>query len=434
MKFKKLIATAAAVMCAAAMTVTSSAFITNADTAPTDGYLISQPGMFLVMLYSDGTYDSSEKNVTDYGIDLTKIKTVEVTMQCDVEIGDMGGNVGMFMNDAGGAIVMSSKTATDSSSHNWNVFEWWGVNDDEAGLSAATYSRTATFEKVEAGTYKATVTLKEDDNTAVIPGYDFVQFAVSQYGGIDDITIKSIVMKDASGAELISFDEKGKASLPLVTADEKPAETEAPAAETEAPAAETEAPAAETEAPAAETAAPAASASNYIEDNVITFTKDDLAGAEAVKITYSALDDAAIKVGACASTNNWAWTELDLTLPAGDSATYEIKMADILSMLGASDPSELGDATKIYNAGGEATFESAEVVKAAAAAPAEEKPAEQKPAEQKPAETAVPTTGDVSAATNSSKGSPDTGVADVAAVAGLAVAAAGAVVLAKKRK
>ena len=44
------------------------------------------------------------------------------------------------------------------------------------------------------------------------------------------------------------------------------------------------------------------------------------------------------------------------------------------------------------------------------------------------------TTGDVDGATDSSKGSPDTGVADVAAVAGLAVVAAGAVVIAKKRK
>jgi hypothetical protein len=43
-------------------------------------------------------------------------------------------------------------------------------------------------------------------------------------------------------------------------------------------------------------------------------------------------------------------------------------------------------------------------------------------------------TGDVDAATDSSKGSPDTGVADVAAVAGLGVLAAGAVIFAKKRK
>lgn len=46
----------------------------------------------------------------------------------------------------------------------------------------------------------------------------------------------------------------------------------------------------------------------------------------------------------------------------------------------------------------------------------------------------APETGDVDAATDSSKGSPDTGVADVAAVAGLGILAAGAVIVAKKRK
>ena len=42
--------------------------------------------------------------------------------------------------------------------------------------------------------------------------------------------------------------------------------------------------------------------------------------------------------------------------------------------------------------------------------------------------------GDVAAATDSSKGSPDTGIEDVAVVAGLAAVAAGAFVVAKKRK
>ncbi len=46
----------------------------------------------------------------------------------------------------------------------------------------------------------------------------------------------------------------------------------------------------------------------------------------------------------------------------------------------------------------------------------------------------APATGDVDASTDSSKGSPDTGVADVAAVAGIAVVAAGAFIVAKKRK
>ncbi len=50
------------------------------------------------------------------------------------------------------------------------------------------------------------------------------------------------------------------------------------------------------------------------------------------------------------------------------------------------------------------------------------------------AEAPAATAGDTTAAVTSSKGSPDTGIADVAAVAGLAVAAAGALVIAKKRK
>lgn len=49
-------------------------------------------------------------------------------------------------------------------------------------------------------------------------------------------------------------------------------------------------------------------------------------------------------------------------------------------------------------------------------------------------EEPAPVSGDVAAAAETSKGSPDTGVADVAAVTGLAVIAAGAVVVAKKRK
>lgn len=63
----------------------------------------------------------------------------------------------------------------------------------------------------------------------------------------------------------------------------------------------------------------------------------------------------------------------------------------------------------------------------------EETPALIAPAPEEAVEEA-PAAGDVAAATETSKGSPDTGAADVAAVAGLAVVAAGAVVLSKKRK
>ena len=46
----------------------------------------------------------------------------------------------------------------------------------------------------------------------------------------------------------------------------------------------------------------------------------------------------------------------------------------------------------------------------------------------------APATGDVAAATDSTKGSPNTGIEDVAVVAGLALVAGGALVVAKKRK
>lgn len=75
----------------------------------------------------------------------------------------------------------------------------------------------------------------------------------------------------------------------------------------------------------------------------------------------------------------------------------------------------------------------------------DEEPAEVTPAETEaaPAETEAPATsaetqapaaGDVAAATTSTKGSPDTGVADIAVAAGLAIVAGGAVLVAKKRK
>lgn len=66
---------------------------------------------------------------------------------------------------------------------------------------------------------------------------------------------------------------------------------------------------------------------------------------------------------------------------------------------------------------------------------AEEAPAvEEEKAEEVAVAETLPAAGDVEAATDSSKGSPDTGVADVAAVAGLAIVACGVALVAKKRK
>ena len=82
-----------------------------------------------------------------------------------------------------------------------------------------------------------------------------------------------------------------------------------------------------------------------------------------------------------------------------------------------------------------ATFDGKGNITVAAGAPMRAGAAEAAPAEAAPAEVvAAPAAGDVAAATESTKGSPDTGVADVAAVAGIALVAGGAFIVAKKRK
>lgn len=94
------------------------------------------------------------------------------------------------------------------------------------------------------------------------------------------------------------------------------------------------------------------------------------------------------------------------------------------------DKGDIGEWSRI-----EVTFE---VYGLEDAAPAADDAAETEaaPAETQaaPAETQAPAAGDVAAATDSSKGSPETGIADVAAIAGLAIVAGGAVLVAKKRK
>ena len=218
-KFKKIAACAAALVCAAAMTVSASAKLT---VVPQDGYTRSSDGSFLVMLYSDGTYDASEKAVTNYGIDLTKIASVDVTIKtAEDSVGDFGG-----------AIIMSSKSKDDPSTHNWPSKDYWGMTDPDLGLEAAG-NKAVQFTKVGDHTYKTT--LKLSGNNEVIKNYNFVQFAIQDWGA-ETITVESFVMKDASGNELISFDSKGKASLPLVEAGAEDAQVEETKAEEEKPA------------------------------------------------------------------------------------------------------------------------------------------------------------------------------------------------------
>ncbi|MCR4780568.1 MAG: hypothetical protein K5876_05670 [Ruminiclostridium sp.] len=87
-----------------------------------------------------------------------------------------------------------------------------------------------------------------------------------------------------------------------------------------------------------------------------------------------------------------------------------------------------GNLMATFDGKGNITVAATAPMRAGAAAAAEPAAAETTTASD------VAAAGDTTAAAVSSKGSPDTGVADVAAVAGIAVVAAGAFIVAKKRK
>ena len=338
MKLNKLIASfSAAAVAAAAMGVSASAVL---KVVPQDGHFRSGTGSWMPVVYSNQTFDASEKDYTDYGIDCTKIASVEVTITTD--------DPDFFDGSFGGAIVLSSKS-TENADHNWNGKEYWGTLDEDAETPIETLAADKPVQFVKTGDLTYTGTLKVDETNCVYEGYDLVQIAVQEWGSdMSNIVVKSMVVKDADGNVMISFDENGKANLPLIEAGAAADD----AAEDDAAADDA---AAEDDAAADDTADDAA------EDDAADDVADDADDAAADE------DDAADDV-------------------AADDAAADDTAADDTTTEVAAD------------------------------------------------NTNTSTAGDVAAATDSSKGSPDTGVADVAAVAGLAIVAAGAVLVAKKRK
>ena len=336
MKLNKLIASfSAAAVAAAAMGVSASAVL---KVVPQDGHFRSGTGSWMPVIYSDQTFDASEKDYTDYGIDCTKIATIEVTITTD--------DPDFFDGSFGGAIVLSSK-GEGHSEHNWNGKEYWGTQDEDLEIDTLATDKPVQFVKTGDLTYTGTLTV--DDSNCVFEGYQLVQVAVQEWGqDMSSIVVKSMVLKDADGNVMISFDENGKASLPLVGADDAAA--------------------------------------------------DDTADAADETTDADAADDA-----------------------ADEDAADDADDADAADEDVAADDAADEDADDVAD-------EDAAADDAADEAPADDA------ADEAPAVDETPAAGDVDAATDSSKGSPDTGVADVAAVAGLGIVAAGAVLVAKKRK
>ena len=76
MKIAKILSAAAACAVASTLAVSASAQLTTVDQT---GIFKSGTGSWMPVVYSDGTFDASEKDVTDPGFDCREIAVVEVT-------------------------------------------------------------------------------------------------------------------------------------------------------------------------------------------------------------------------------------------------------------------------------------------------------------------------------------------------------------------
>lgn len=225
MKIAKILSAAAALAVAGTLTVSASANLTTVDQT---GIFKSGTGSWMPVVFSDGTFDASEKDVTDPGFDCREIAVVEVTFTPD--------DPEWWEGEVGGAIVLSNKSASDST-HNWNGKEFWGVIDED--LELATLDESKPVQAVKTGDLQYTLTMNVDDTNNVVDDYALVQVAVQEWStGMTDITILGMTLKDASGNVLVSYDANGNATTASAPAapvedttptDTTPDDTAAPA-------------------------------------------------------------------------------------------------------------------------------------------------------------------------------------------------------------
>lgn len=345
MKLRKVLSSViAGSIAVSAMAISAGATL---KVVPQNGHFFSGTGSWMPLLYSDGTRDVKDgKEATDYGLDLSAIGSVEVTLTPD--------DPEWFDGSFGGSIILS----TAGTDHNWPGRNFWGVVDEELEINSINEAEPVKFVKTGDYTYTGTM-IVDDTNCVLVDEASLVQLAIQEWGqNMCDMVVKSVVVKDKDGNEMISFDENGTASLPLLDAS-------APADDADA-------------------------------DDAADDTADDADADDAADDADA--DDAADD----ADTDDTA-DDADTDDTADDADTDDADTDD------ADDDDDV--------------------------APVETTAAVTEPA---PVVTTVtqqaPAAGNVDAATNSSKGSPDTGVADVAAIAGLAIVAGGAVLVAKKRK
>lgn len=230
MKIAKILSAAAAsVVAAAALAASASATLVTVTDG--DAGLSSGTGMWLVQIYNEGN-EAENKPATDYGIDLAAIDAIQVIFSVadpDWFTGQCGGGVVFSCN---GGDIGGSGALYDT--YNWASGQFWGVNDpdlldDDGNPYVAADNQTLQAEKVGDYTYSLTYKVSNPFANGDAATAGCVQAAMQEWGAdMSDMKVEKMNVLDASGNVLISFDEKGNATVAGSGSTNTVVDTEAP--------------------------------------------------------------------------------------------------------------------------------------------------------------------------------------------------------------
>lgn len=251
MKLRKIMTgiVASALAASTLAVAASAACLTKVE--GTEATLSTGTGMWLLQLYNKGN-EAEGKPATKLDIDYSKIAALTFTFQVNEEDkelwdGTIGGSVVFSCNGEKLGVQNDEDAAKKAlfDKYNWPSCEFWGVLDEEVlgpvGEGSTLDDTKATkTEKVGDYTYAVTNDQLVNPITAgdasSIEDMGCMQVGIQEWGnGVAAVTVTRLDVKDADGNVLVSFDEKGVATIggASTPATDAPA-TDAPA--TDAPA------------------------------------------------------------------------------------------------------------------------------------------------------------------------------------------------------
>lgn len=230
MKLHKIIS-AIGVSAVAAATLTTMASAAIAFPEDHDEGLSGGSGSWCVQVFNVGS-PAEGKPATDYGVDAEAIAQIRVRFTTD--------DPEFFEGAFGGSVITScnggTMTEAEVAQHNWPSNEWWGIVDEDLEIATQAADKRCLTEKVGDLTYEIVCNIEQGYNNLYNTA-GCVQIGVQEWGAdMSQMVVLNVSCLDASGNVLISFDEKGVATVggstpaPAQTTATAPADAQAPAA------------------------------------------------------------------------------------------------------------------------------------------------------------------------------------------------------------